>query len=299
MKTPREQVYFDYPGNAAYLEQRFGNDIEELMRGIQKVIRNRGRDFTMMANFYKPSLVEAIRELFKEIHQRDQGNAYATFASRIVNPGDCVISFNYDVSLDSHLRKADKWSVGDGYGFSLEGLPQDSPVKLLKLHGSINWLAVLFGGQTGGPFAFPSSGAFGTRPVIADGDLSALGYNNISDPLFPKTGAGAVPPMILPTSRKQFFFQTNVGKEWGAFWNRLWKVARQAVRTSDRVVICGYGLFPIDRRGCNLLLNGELPGAIEVCSGSRTDSIVAELRAHGRNANAAEHLYFEDWVNSQ
>ena len=135
--------------------------------------------------------------------------------------------------------------------------------------------------------------------MIADGDLSALGYDNISGPLFPKTGAGAVPPMILPTSRKQFFFQTNIGKEWGSFWNRLWSAARKAVRTSDRVVVCGYGLFPIDRRGRNLLLNGELPGAIEVCSGSRTDSIVAELRARGRNANAAEHLYFEDWVNSQ
>ena len=53
--------------------------------------------------------------------------------------------------------------------------------------------------------------------MIAEGDLSALGYDSISDPLFPKTDAGAVPPMILPTSRKQFFFQTNVGKEWGAF----------------------------------------------------------------------------------
>ena len=155
MKTPREQMYFDYPGNAVYLEQRFGNDIEALMRGIQKVIRNRERDFTMMANFYKPSLVEAIRELFKEIHQRDQGDAYAIFASRIVKPDDCVISFNYDVSLDSHLCKAGKWSAGDGYGFSLEGLPQDSQVKLLKLHGSINWLAVLFGGRTGGSLLFP------------------------------------------------------------------------------------------------------------------------------------------------
>lgn len=299
MKTPREQVYFDYPGNAEYLEQRFGDDIEALMKGIQRAIRNHEHDFTMMVNFYKPSLVQAIREWFGEIHQRDQGNAYEVFASRIIKPGDCVITFNYDVSLDSHLRKAGKWSVGDGYGFSLEGLPQDSQVKLLKLHGSINWLAVLFGGLTGGPFTFPSAGAFGTRPAISDGDLSALGYENVIDPMFPRMGAPAVPPMILPTNRKQFFFQTNLGREWGTFWTRLWSIARKAVRTSDHVVICGYGFFPIDRRGCNLLLKGELPGAVEVCSGSRTETIVAELRAHGRNANAAAHLYFEDWVNSR
>jgi hypothetical protein len=298
MKMPRELVYFDYPGNAAYLEQRFGNDIEALMKGVQKVIRNHERDFTMMANFYKPSLVQAMREWFGEIYQRNEAHAYDVFASRIVKPGDCVITFNYDVSLDAHLRKAGKWSVGDGYGFSLEGLPQGSQVKLFKLHGSINWLAVLFGGLTGGPFSFPSSGAFGNRPVIADGDLNALGYENLSDPLFPRMGAGAVPPMILPASRKQFFFQTNLGREWESFWNGLWRAAKKAVRTSDRVVVCGYGLFPIDKRGCNMLLKGELPGAIEVCSGSRTETIVAELRAHGRNASAARHLKFEDWVNA-
>jgi hypothetical protein len=292
MKQPRAQVYYDYPGNAEYLEKRFGDDIEALMKGIQKALRNHERDFAMMVNFFKPSLIQGMREWFAEIHQQNHALAYEVFASEIVRPGDCVITFNYDISLDYQLRRASKWAVGDGYGFRIEGLPKNSPVTLLKLHGSINWLAVLFGGMTGG-------GAFGSRPVIPDDGLSAIGYEGVIDPSWPRDGISAVPPMILPTNRKQFYFATNMGREWGSFWNRLWRAARKAIRTSDRIVICGYGLFPIDKRGCNLLLKGELQGEVEVCSGRRTDTIVAELRAHGRTANPAKELYFEDWVNSQ
>lgn len=293
MKKPRTQVYFDYPSNAEYLEQRFGNDIEALMKGIQKAVRRHEPDFAMMANFYKPSVEQAIREWFQEIHQRDQGHAYEAFASEIVRPGDCVVTFNYDIALDSQLRRAGKWAVGDGYGFSIEGLSRDSSMKLLKLHGSINWLAALFSPLAG------SGGVFGSRPVISDGDLLALGYENVIDPRYPRNGAAGIPPMILPTSRKQFFFDTNLGREWEPFWNRLWKAARKAVGTSDRVVIRGYGLYPVDRRGCNLLLKGKLPGEVEVCCGDDTDRIVEQLRANGRTASGAKQRFFEPWVFSK
>ena len=48
-------------------------------------------------------------------------------------PGDTVITFNYDVSLDSKLRQSGKWAIGDGYGFRVEGLPTGSTVRLLKM----------------------------------------------------------------------------------------------------------------------------------------------------------------------
>ncbi len=225
-----------------------------------------------MANVHKPALVQAVREWFGEIHQRDQAHSYELFASKIVQPGTGVVTFNYDVSLDSCLRRAGKWAVGDGYGFKAEGLPGGSTVELLKLHGSMNWLAVMFGGITSGGFLLPAQVVFGDRPAIPNGDLSALGYVNVVDPLWPQNGTTAQLPMILPTSRKRFYFDTNLGREWGSFPGiRLWRSARTAIRTSDRIVVCGYGLFPIDRRGCDLLLKGELSGEIEVCSWSDTD----------------------------
>jgi hypothetical protein len=196
------------------------------------------------------------------------------------------------------LRASGKWNVGDGYGFVAEGLPCRSTVKLLKLHGSINWWAVLFGGRTSGRFSFPPRGAMGSRPALTSADLESLGYSGLSDPLYPSTTPATDPPMIFPTNRKQFFFATNLGRELEGFWDRLWRAARRAVRGSDRVVVCGYGMFPIDRRGCNLLLTGELPAEIEVCSASQSERIVRQLQDHGRNARCAQQIHFEEWVSA-
>ena len=170
---------------------------------------------------------------------------------------------------------------------------------MFKLHGSINWLAVMFHGMIGGQFAFPIGGAFGSRPAFTDADLSALGYANLIDPLFPRPEAATVPPLVLPTSRKQFFFATNLGREWQSLWDRLWRGARRAVETSNRIVMCGYGMYPIDRRGCNLLLRGSVPAEIEVCCGGESARIAQQLRERGRNARVAEQTYFEGWVSSQ
>ena len=88
-------------------------------------------------------------------------------------------------------------------------------MRLLKLHGSINWFATLFGGRTG--FFVAPDGAFGARPAFCDDDLTALGYSGVMDPLFPRAGSAAIPPLILPTNRKKFHFATNLGPEWVRF----------------------------------------------------------------------------------
>lgn len=154
----------------------------------------------------------------------------------------------------------------------------------------------LFGGRLGGPFSIGSNGPFGKRPAFTDDTLAALRYRGSTDPLCPRRDFSGVPPLILPLNRKKFYFDTNLGKMWEPFWNRLWRKAKRAVRSSNRIVICGYGMYPIDRRGCNLLLRGECRAEIEVCSGSRSGEIVADLRAHGRRADEAEHTLFEQWV---
>jgi hypothetical protein len=277
----KENLYFDFPASSAFLESRFGDDIEAIMNGMERAIRRGTAERGLIANCYKPAFIQAMREWFAEIHQSNPAAAYGEFAERIIQPGDTVITFNYDVSLDAKLCEVGKWEIGDGYGFDVEGLPSNSPVKVLKVHGSINWLALLFGGS---------------RPAFTDDTLTALGYEGLVDPLFPRDGSTAIPPLILPLNRKRFYFDTNLGRLWEPFWNRLWRKARRAVRTSNRVVICGYGMYPIDRRGCNLLFRGECGAVIEVCSGSRTGEIVAELRSHGRRAEGAEHTRFEQWV---
>jgi hypothetical protein len=297
MRRPREAMVYDFVECADELEARFGDNIESVLKGIDEEIRQLGKGRTVFANYHRPALIEAMREWFADIHRDHEAPTYDQFAREIVQPGDHIITFNYDVALDACLRRAGKWCIGDGYGFPVEGLPCGSAVSILKVHGSINWFAILFQGMTG---VFASSGgALGRRPAFCDNDLSALGYAGIIDPLFPRRGAGAMPPLILPTSRKRFYFQSNLGREWEGFWNRLWRKARGALRESERIVICGYGLQPIDRRGCNLLLRGSLEGEVEVCSGSESSRIVEELQAHGRNAHCASQLFFEEWVSAQ
>ncbi len=294
MRRPRKAILYDFAAYADELEGRFGDNIESVLNGIDTEIRRGGPDRMAFANFHRPALIEAMRQWFAEIHQGHHASAYERFAAKIVLPGDQIITFNYDVGLDAWLRSVGKWHVGDGYGFPAKELPSGSAVRLLKLHGSINWFAILFQGRTG-MFASPR-GAFGDRPAFCDDDLTALGYTGVIDPLFPREGSAAIPPLILPTNRKKFYFATNLGREWTGFWDRLWRKARQAIHQSDRIVICGYGMQPIDKRGRNLLLSGPLKGKVEVCSGSQSTRIVKELRAQGRNARVATQVYFEEWV---
>jgi hypothetical protein len=298
MRKPRKTIPFDFAQCADLLEERFGDQIEDIFNGIDAEIKHRGPDYLAFANDYKPALVEAMRQWFIEIHRLCTAPAYARFAAEIVRPGDRIITFNYDVSLDSELRRSGKWCIGDGYGFVAGGLPSGSTVSILKLHGSINWFAPSFRGLTG-RFAIADDGAFGNRPAFTDSDLTALGYVGITDPSFPRGYPATIQPMIFPTKRKQFFFQTNLGREWSHFWNRLWARARRAVRGSARIVICGYGMQPIDRRGCNLLVTGDIAGEVEVCCGRDSARIVQRLRSQGRKAREAQKLRFEDWVSAQ
>jgi len=298
MRLPREEAWFNFAATADFVEAQFGDHIEHIFNGVQAQIDSKGPGHTLLANVHKPCLLEAMRQWFAEIHQQQHAPAYQRFAFEIVKPGDTIITFNYDVSLDSRLHESGTWSIGDGYGFAVDGLPSGSTVKILKLHGSINWLAILFSGVINGSFALPRAGAFGSRPVFGSNDLTALGYEGLRDPHF--TGpAAAVPPLILPTSRKTFFFQTSLGREWEGFWRRLWNGAKRKIEASSKVVVCGYGMYPIDRRGSNLLLRSSIRADIEVCCGSDSGRIVKKLQDAGHKAHQASHTYFEQWVGSQ
>lgn len=59
----------------------------------------------------------------------------------ILRQGDTIITFNWDLLHDSALWRAGKWHYNDGYGFECSDSQGDarSPIRLLKLHGSVNW----------------------------------------------------------------------------------------------------------------------------------------------------------------
>jgi hypothetical protein len=296
-----------YPATAQFLKERFPlfENIEDLVTAIQEAIdegengtREQREGRAVLANNYGV-FKNAVRAWFAEIQQGAALNslAYQAFARNIVVPGDCIITFNYDVSLDRELRLAGRFEVGDGYGFPIESLPGGSPTKILKLHGSTNWLALLFGGMTSGYSQFQLGNTLGDRPVIAKNELSFLGYADAIDPRFARGGA-ALPVMIFPAKSKDFYFAPNTGFEYADFWNELWHQADVALQSAARVVICGYSLNRVDERAHKLLLKAPQKDAeIVVASGEDTEQIVKDYREAGyARARAAQEVLFQEWV---
>lgn len=297
-----------YPATARFIEETFGTftDIEDLTTAIQELIdryengtREQRAKRSLIANEYGV-LKNAVREWFAEIQHSVAltSSAYRDFAREIVGPDDRIITFNYDVSLDRELCRVGKFQAGDGYGFQIEGLPAGSATRILKLHGSTSWLALLFGGMTKG--FFQAGDAFGPRPVIAKNELSFLGYSNVVDPLFTRGGA-ALPVMIFPARVPDFYDASDTGSGYAHFWESLWQQAEVALRSASRVVICGYSLKTVDQRARELLLGSRQASnrgiEIIVACGADTDNVVREYKRCGyAGAIPAEEPWFKTWV---
>ena len=298
-----------YPATAHFLEESFApvSNVEDLVTAIHRLIdeyengtREQRVKRAVIANEYGV-FKNAARAWFAEIRQSAAltSSAYQDFARNIVVRGDCIVTFNYDVSLERQLRLARKFEVGDGYGFRIEGLPERSDTKVLKLHGSTSWLALLFGGMTSGFSAFQPGNTLNERPVIAKDELSFLGYTDAVDPRFGRGGA-ALPVMIFPARKKDFYFAANTGIEYAKFWDDLWRQAAEALESAARVVICGYSLLSVDERARKHLLNDPKKDAeIVVASGEDTERIVRDYREAGyASAVAADEVFFQKWVAS-
>jgi hypothetical protein len=305
MRAQTTGLIWHYPAVADQIEETFSQfeDLDDLFEQMEVLVHNyeNGTDKermvrTLVANQQRPAAREAVREWFLEIRRNEQHGAYTDFARHIVQPGDCIVTFDYDVSLDRRLKEAGKWDVGDGYGFTVGGLPANSPTRLLKPHGSTNWLALMDGlprsgaAQVSCVFASP-------RPAIGTRELDFLGYSGQRDPIFPG-GQPALPAMIIGRN-KRFSFDTGFGPEWGDFWRGLWEQAATALAHAERIVICGYSLPMVDEAAWNLMLKTPNKRAeIVILSGKRrTDEIVAEYARRGfTNARAACQVHFEQWV---
>jgi len=241
---------------------------------------------------------QMLREWFRVLH-RHPAHLYATFADRIVKPGDTVITFNYDDSLDRELKRAGKWDLSHGYGFPLGNANTKSEVLLLKLHGSANWMLSIFNGLVSG-FSQVSNQSLGQYPVIAEPDANYLGYPEFSGRIF-KGGAVSMKSLILPGRCKQFFVETSFGRELEGFWNALWSQGAWALKKADRLLICGYSMPKADVRALDLLLKqARKETSITVLSGGDSERIAKDFRNAGyKNVETFGRGYFEDLIESR
>ena len=226
---------------------------------------------------------------------------YKVFANDVLAPRDAIITFNYDLALDRELKKSGKWSIGNGYGFVINGSsPEDSPCKLFKLHGSTNWRGEVFQGRLGFAQVSPTSLSLGQRPVIEPSEFEYLGYDSMTDSQC-RSGRARIESLIMPTANKKFFIDTSFGPEWKDFWDFLWIHAGEALNRSNEVHLIGYSLPSYDTRARELLATRIDENAIvTVCSHNGTlivvDSVKELLSLRNVDVRPACASSFEDWV---
>ena len=288
---------------ADLLAEEFGqwSNIEDLITNIgnqSKALRAAGDK----AGYYRigsrrGALVEAIRSWFCEI-RLNQAPAYAKFADQLLAPGDVIITFNYDDSLERELTRTRKWDVSRGYGFPLSESEVPSGILVLNLHGSINWLVELFGGAVGFGQLAPGQGPLGSHPVIHQTDLEYLGLSDFKGSTYRSGGAPAC--LILPGRQKEFFYDTSSGVEYADFWNTLWSQAAEALTRADEILICGYGLQPVDGRARDLMLGKPNKAArMTVICGGQTERILKDLQNAGFANVEARGGHFEGWIEGK
>jgi len=138
---------------------------------------------------------------------------------------DVVISLNYDTLLDSALVRRG-WDPKQGYGMAggkdkfkwkpKKVDPNLRGVRLLKLHGSLNWFVR-------GSFS-DLSAVFNKKPTCVEGPR----MNDLS---------GHVRQIIPPIYGK--FFDHD-------HWRNLWVAAHSALREADALVVIGCSLIETD-----------------------------------------------------
>jgi hypothetical protein len=201
------------------------------------------------------------------------------WASR-VREGDIFVTFNWDLLHEAALWRREKWHYADGSGFACSDAPRGcrSGVKVLKLHGSVNW------GQSDEQDCEPA--------IEHKADFFCRAHD---DPDVYRRGAGQwnegryliIPSYLKDVSSNRLFLS-------------LWNQAFDALSTAEQVTAIGFRLHPADALarqllGCALTRNVN-PFAIQIVSpADGTDHWDEFCYSIGRRSERI-CMKFEEWV---
>jgi hypothetical protein len=189
------------------------------------------------------------------------------------------------------LWVAAKWSYLDGYGFELPTVPSNperSPVRILKLHGSVNWV---------------QENEKDEAPQIAFIDeffpenMPRSQYYPSITPVRDTSKANQLDSgrkLVLPTYLK------DISKN--RILLNVWRLAQDALRAATEVWVIGYSLSPADHLA-RLLFGTELArsttvSTVTVINGKEGlgewDQLLRSVRKPARSVPER----FEDWLAS-
>jgi hypothetical protein len=171
------------------------------------------------------------------INGKPNESVLTLFTESLLNDGDTVISFNYDLILERFLFQKRRWLPHDGYGLEdfNHSIPPVNPefqkpsqIKLLKLHGSLNW-----DDQYRLRWSDDSRISFFPNYLLEETKY-----------LFPYQGKHGSEGWILPSWIKRYK---------PAQLLHIWRQAVKALGTAEEIIVIGYSLPEEDSAVVSLL----------------------------------------------
>ena len=201
---------------------------------------------------------------FIRAHQRDnrqgrESRDYLRRAFKELQPGDSVLTLNWDTLAERTLAEDDRWQPGDGYGFpvtlqvrDIHGNRTELPdccklstqVRVLKLHGSVGWRL-----QHGPPY-LDSHQLLDGFPFHCAGSPIKLRDARAPDAEVDSTA------MAYPSYLKRIPMDTLLP---------IWVAATDAILRANQVDVWGYSLPEDDAAMRSLLLPLRLRVAAGEC----------------------------------
>lgn len=210
-------------GQLPRMEELF-TQLEALDRFYSKIGRNVGphiRRYRKALNEFPAVTAAFFGALFRNTDGSHVGCKTHGHLAKALNAGDAVITFNYDCLMDHSLRQngGNSWDSRIGYGVKVErhtrwsseigaGRRATDSIRLLKMHGSLNWRR---SSRTGGV------------------SLRADPYSNTD-----RTNGEIVPPVWNKTI------------EGDAVLTAIWKEARARLAAGTVMIVIGYSVPQTD-----------------------------------------------------
>ncbi len=225
-------------------------DIERLMTRLDALMPyDYGEEADNAANEYAFLLSELKRAFLDRLYEAREGDIHLEELNRFAEYCEAdrcsCITFNYDDFLDEALARTGSWNPYWGYGFfcqssqdtiaSFDELETGSVLRLLKLHGSINWRPKL---GYASPVAIDS--------ITHHHDWLGIGlrYAQVGDHLEPE------PVMVPPVLSKSSLVEQLVLR-------LVWSQAFASLETAHEVTFIGYS-FPTTDMAARTLFSEAL-----------------------------------------
>ncbi|HHF3200075.1 TPA: hypothetical protein ACPJ13_000096 [Vibrio alginolyticus] len=332
-----------------YQYLRSGIDIEDFHSDIEdklkKSIEEPGEGAQELLKFYNHKAFNQLIYIFSSVINEIQNGPISkphVRLAKLLNHDDVVITFNWDTLMDRALYQEMSWSTDSGYGFNAHKIYRNQWVKpetelntnapkLIKLHGSTNWLTshqVFHGNDVvfthisspdtvwvyestidpynchGGRFMSGYSDfSYGYYPVNLDDEGRAAPKGHLLVKMTPKLpwmpegdagkqGLLSIPLIVPPVKDKKY-------DAYGELFHLLWESAESALIKADEIIIIGYSFPRTDLRSNKLFMNAfmqrESMPKVKILDPSPDK--VAEKFKHELGINEDKLFVYKDYFN--